>query len=64
VLRAASLAASPGLQARDRIHLAVMERLGISRIVSTDRAFDSARGVTRLDPAHFAAWKQTVFLGA
>jgi predicted nucleic acid-binding protein len=63
VIRAASLTTVPGLQARDRIHLAVMERLGISRIVSTDRAFDSARGITRLDPADFANWKTTVFPG-
>jgi hypothetical protein len=63
VIRAASLTSVPGLQARDRIHLAVMERLGISRIVSTDRAFDSARGVTRLDPADFATWKSSVFPG-
>lgn len=61
---AASYPELPGLQARDRIHLAVMERLGISRIVSTDRAFDSARGVTRLDPADFATWKNSVFPGA
>ncbi|MCO5201231.1 MAG: type II toxin-antitoxin system VapC family toxin [Chloroflexi bacterium] len=64
VIRAASLTAVPGLQVRDRIHFAVMERLGISRIVSTDRAFDSLRGITRLDPADFATWKQTVFPGA
>lgn len=64
ILLAASYPELPGLQARDRIHLAVMERLGISRIVSTDRAFDSAWGVTRLDPADFATWKNSVFPGA
>ncbi|MCZ7577996.1 MAG: type II toxin-antitoxin system VapC family toxin [Dehalococcoidia bacterium] len=64
ILVAASYPELPGLQARDRIHFAVMERLGISRIVSTDRAFDSLRGITRLDPADFATWKQTVFPGA
>lgn len=63
ILLAASYPELAGLQARDRIHLAVMERLGISRIVSTDRAFDAARGVTRLDPADFATWKSLVFPG-
>jgi uncharacterized protein len=31
----------PGLSDRDLIHLAVMRRLGVSRIVSADRGFDS-----------------------
>ncbi len=64
ILLAASYPELPGLQARDRIHLAVMERLGLTRIVSTDRAFDLADGVARLDPADFAAWKLDVFPGA
>lgn len=64
ILLAASYPDLPGLQARDRIHLAVMERLGISQIVSTDRAFDSVDGITRLDPADFATWKKTIFPGA
>ncbi len=64
VLKSADYPEIAGLQARDRIHLAVMERLGIARIVSTDRAFDLAHGISRLDPADFAAWKPTVFPGA
>lgn len=64
VLKSAEYPEIAGLQARDRIHLAVMERLGIARIVSTDRAFDLAHGIRRLDPADFAAWKPTVFPGA
>jgi len=64
IMLAASYPEQPGLQARYRIHLAVMERLGITHIVSTDRAFDSARGIHRLDPADFATWKTTVFPGA
>lgn len=64
ILRAASYPELPGLQARDRIHIAVMERLGLTTIISTDRAFDSARGITRLDPADFAGWKDHVFPGA
>jgi predicted nucleic acid-binding protein len=63
ILLAASYPEVPGLQARDRIHVAVMERLGISHIVSTDRAYDAVRGITRLDPADFATWKNTVFPG-
>jgi hypothetical protein len=46
----------PRLSARDRIHLAVMERLGITHIISTDRAFDTVPGITRLDPLDFASW--------
>ena len=64
VLASADYPEIPGLQARDRIHLAVMERLGITRIVSTDRAFDLADGISRLDPGDFAAWKPAVFPGA
>lgn len=61
VLRAAALDLSPKLQARDRIHLAVMERLGITSIISCDEAFDSVGGITRLDPRDLAAWRQSVF---
>ncbi len=34
--------------ARDALHLAVMERRGISRIASFDRGFDGYPGITRL----------------
>ena len=63
VVRSAGYGEIPGLQARDRVHLAVMERLGISRIISTDRAFDLADGITRLDPADFLAWRTETFAG-
>ena len=36
------------LSARDALHLAVMERRGISRIASFDRGFEGYPGVTRL----------------
>ena len=36
------------LSARDALHAAVMEREGISRILSFDGAFDSVPGLTRL----------------
>ncbi len=37
-----------GLSARDAIHLAVMERRGIERIMSFDRGFDQVGYLTRL----------------
>jgi predicted nucleic acid-binding protein len=40
-----------GLHARDTLHLAVMQRNGISRIISADRHFDGIPGIVRLDPA-------------
>ncbi len=36
------------LSARDAIHIAVMERTGINRILSFDTGFDSVSGVTRI----------------
>jgi len=46
--------------ARDLLHAAVMRRLGVTRIVSTDADFDRIDGVERLDPAAFEAWRGTV----
>ncbi len=37
-----------GLSARDAVHVAVMERHGVARIMSFDTAFDRFPGVTRL----------------
>lgn len=52
----------PGrLQARDRIHLAVMARLGITRIITTDRSFDEVPGVLRLAPELLPEWRASVF---
>ena len=42
------LDSAPGLSARDAIHLAVMQREGVNRILSFDRAFDSFPEVERL----------------
>lgn len=36
------------LSARDALHVAVMQRHGITRIVSFDRGFDAVPGLTRL----------------
>jgi predicted nucleic acid-binding protein len=49
--------ASPGLESRDLVHLAVMQRIGCNQIVSTDRAFDTAPGIMRLDPLDFESWR-------
>ena len=51
----------PGLQSRDRVHVAVMDRLGITQIISADRGFDDVRGINRLDPLHFDQWRSEVF---
>ena len=61
VLRAAELELPPALQARDRLHLAVMERLEVTRIVTTDSDFDAAPGVQRLDPLTLSSWRDSVF---
>lgn len=48
VQRARQLVASPGLSARDAIHIAIMQRHGITRVLSFDRAFDRVAGLARL----------------
>ncbi|MBI4202849.1 MAG: type II toxin-antitoxin system VapC family toxin [Chloroflexi bacterium] len=61
VQRAAALAdAHQELAARDLLHAAVMQRLGVSRIVSADRDFDRLPGIERLDPALVATWQSAV----
>ena len=42
------LDSAPGLSARDAIHLAVMQREGVTRILSFDRAFDAFPALERL----------------
>ncbi len=37
-----------GLSARDAVHVAVMRRLGCTKILSFDRGFDGVQGLTRL----------------
>jgi predicted nucleic acid-binding protein len=49
-----------GIAARDLLHVAVMRRLGIDRVVSADRDYDRIDGVTRLDPAKFDDWREQV----
>jgi hypothetical protein len=48
VQRARRLLATPSLQARDAIHVAVMQRRDIGRVMSFDHAFDEVPGLTRI----------------
>lgn len=49
VTRARRLAeTAPGLSARDAVHLAVMQRHGITRILTFDTGFDGIVGVERI----------------
>ena len=41
---------STTLSARDAVHLAVMERHGVRRLLSFDAGFDSFPGVSRIQP--------------
>ena len=61
VLRAAAYDFPPALQARDRVHVAVMERLGVRRVISADAAYDAVPGIERLDPRTIATWRESVF---
>ena len=45
-----------GLSSRDLLHLAVMRRLGVTRIVTADADFDKAPGIIRLDPVDDSEW--------
>lgn len=49
-----------GLSARDCLHAAVMKRIGVTRIASTDGRFDQIRGIERLDPMKVDEWRNTV----
>ena len=42
------LLATKGISARDALHVAIMRRHGIGRILSFDRGFDGLAGVARL----------------
>jgi predicted nucleic acid-binding protein len=61
VALAAQLAdAHPHLSARDLVHLAVMRRVGSTRIVSADVGFDRVQGIERLDPGQVVEWQQSI----
>ena len=44
----------PVLPAADLVHVATMERHGLTRIVTADRHFDEVPGIERIDPATFS----------
>ncbi len=46
------------LSTRDLLHLAVMRRLGVVRVITADADFGRAPGVIRLDPADFGEWER------
>lgn len=48
VQRARALVGTPSLQARDAIHVAIMQHHDIERVLSFDRAFDHVPGLTRI----------------
>ena len=49
VLRASEILQEPlGLSARDALHIAIMERHGVERIMSFDADFDRCAGITRV----------------
>jgi predicted nucleic acid-binding protein len=58
--RAAELANSYRLGARDLIHVAVMVRLGVRQIVSADKGFDQIADIERLDPADVESWQGSI----
>ena len=61
VVAASLLDAPSNLQTRDLLHLATMARLGLTQIVSSDRAFERVAGIERLDPMEFEGWRERVF---
>ena len=50
----------PELAARDLLHAAVMNRLGVRNIVSADAGFDRLSYLERLDPKDVPAWRDEV----
>ena len=61
ILAAARLAdLHTGVSARDLVHAAVMQRLGIESIVSADRGFDRLPGLIRLEPERVGEWATTL----
>lgn len=49
-----------GISARDLVHAAVMLRLGVHQIISSDSDFDRLPDITRLDPAQVGLWSDSV----
>ena len=47
------------VSARDLVHAAVMQRLGVDYIISAGTDFDHLEGIERLDPARVEEWLGT-----
>ncbi len=61
VEHAAQLATTyPALSARDLIHVAVIQRVGATHIVSADTDFDTVDSIERLDPLRVDEWQSLV----
>ena len=48
------------LGGRDLLHVAVMDRLEVRRIISADTGFDRLQELERLDPAQLTSWQHSV----
>ena len=63
----------PEVSTRDLVHAAVMQRLGVERIISADTDFeriisadtdfDRLEGIDRLDPARMSEWGRSILAG-
>ena len=49
--------------ASDLLHAAVVQRLGLRHIISSDAGFDRLPKLERLDPAQSAVWQKPVVYG-
>ena len=49
-----------GVSTRDLVHTAVMQRLGVNRIISADTDFDRLEGIDRLDPTRIEEWEDSI----
>ena len=64
VLTASELADRyPGVSSRDLVHAAVMQRMGVLRLISADADFDRLDDVERLDPARISEWEPIISTG-
>ena len=50
----------PEISARDLVHAAVMQRLGVDRIISADADFDRLEGIIKLDPIRIGEWGSSI----
>jgi predicted nucleic acid-binding protein len=50
----------PAVAARDLLHVAVMQRIKVARIVTADKGFGEIEGIERLDPMLVDEWVHLV----